>query len=127
MIFKARSIWPARILCWYALYLGEYVMITVSSISPDDNGVILCNKQCCTLRGLSHPRGNVYDFWNPGILNCVGRSASSRSSFLFFQRIRDHIRPVSKAVKKTIALTAKPGIGAEDKLAAVKIPDHFGL
>ena len=47
--------------------------------------------------------------------------------FHFFQGIRDHIRPVSKAVKKAVALTAKPGIGAEDKLAAVKIPDHFRL
>lgn len=64
---------------------------------------------------------------DPGTLNCVGRSASSRSSFSFFQGIRDHIRPVSKAVKKAVALTAKPGIGAEDKLAAVKIPDHFRL
>ena len=49
--------------------------------------------------------------------------------FLFhlFQGIRDHIRPVSKTVKKAVAFTGKPGIGAEDKLAAVKIPDHFGL
>ena len=47
--------------------------------------------------------------------------------FHFFQGIRDHIRPVSKAVKKAVAFTAQSGIGAEDKLAAVKIPDHFCL
>ena len=28
---------------------------------------------------------------------------------------------------KAVALTAQPGIGAEDKFTAVKIPDHFRL
>ena len=41
--------------------------------------------------------------------------------FIFFQGIRDHIRPVSKAVKKAVAITARPGIGAEDKLTSADV------
>ncbi len=46
-------------------------------------------------------------------------------NYLLFQGICDHIGSVSEAVKKAVIFTAKSGVGTEDKLTAVKIPEHF--
>ena len=45
--------------------------------------------------------------------------------FHLFQRMCDHIRTVAEAVEKPVPYTAKPCIGTEYELAAVKITDHL--
>ena len=53
----------------------------------------------------------------------MSRVQSNLTLFLFhfLQGVRDHIRTVAKAVKKTILYTAQTGIRAEDEFAAIEI------
>ena len=47
--------------------------------------------------------------------------------FHLFQRIRDYIGTISKAVEETILYTAQTGIRTEDEFAAIEIFDHLCL
>ena len=103
----------------------------------DDNGFIHISRDkrvFFVINGVVHFRiglvqgGNVYEFIRPWHSElCWQECQLTFFFFHLFQRVRDHIRTVSKAVKKAVVFTAETGIRAEDKFTAVKIPYYFGF
>ena len=65
---------------------------------------------------------------DPILRNCVGSIAILRSSsFIFFQRMCDHIGSVSETVETAVIQRTQPAIRTENKFAAVEIPDDLLL